>query len=62
MELSEYLRRRGLTRKEFANQSGIAERTVYRVICGSVPTVEIAKQIEAATGGEIKAAKLLGVG
>ena len=58
--LKRYLKDRSLTADEFAAQIGSTSSYLSQIICGHRrPSVEMARKIEAATGGDVKAGELL---
>lgn len=60
--LIEYLRQTGRTQLGLAKQAGIAPSTLSAIRSGQRrPSPRLAKAIEAATGGEVKAAEMLGL-
>jgi transcriptional regulator with XRE-family HTH domain len=61
--LSEYLARRRGSANALASQAGISKSTVSAIQSGQRrASPELAKKIEEATGGEVTAASLLGLG
>lgn len=61
MTASEYIKRHQMTWHAFSIYVGVAYTTVRRLKRTNQCSVETAKKIEAATGGDVGAAELLGL-
>jgi transcriptional regulator with XRE-family HTH domain len=62
MNLSDYFHQNAVEQQVFAEKVGISKSLLSRIKNGTrKPRVEIAKKIEKATGGKVKAAVLLGL-
>ena len=59
MNISDYLKKHGLSQKRFGEQVGITQGMVWQLLQGMCrASPETAKRIEAATNGEITRAEL----
>jgi len=59
MNLKEYLFRKDISRTDFAKLVGVTRQTIYKIICGTTPTLDVALKIEEVTNGEVKCKDLL---
>ncbi len=59
MRLSEYLKDRGITKKEFARRAGINSQTLYNILWGREPRLTIACKIIKASEGKITFEELI---
>jgi transcriptional regulator with XRE-family HTH domain len=52
--LKNWLDKKGISQKEFADMIGVAPSTIYRVITGKTrPKLDVARRIELSTSGEV---------
>jgi DNA-binding transcriptional regulator YdaS (Cro superfamily) len=53
MQLSQWLDRTGKSQAWLAQEAGVTPGRVCQVVCGDKPSLNLARQIERATAGEV---------